>query len=243
MKSPLKQLAVLSTLFAFAFALSAQSAAAGSAAPQEVGHVLTKAAKVTVKCHKVKGSKKGYKCKFRQGELPQGPAGPKGAQGAEGEQGPAGQQGPPGPPGPEGEQGPIGPAGPAVANAVGSAATGTPTAVLTGTPATVLTTTVAPTAVSDVVLSASLNVDAVDVGNTAARCRFFTDGTPTGQSMETVVAPILSPAESVISLDATIQVPDGSHTFDVRCDQSAGAGTARIVDRSMTVLALGTPAD
>ncbi len=240
-----KRLAVPSILLAFALAGSAQ--ASGEPAADEVGATLARAAKVTVKCHKVKGSKKGYKCRFRQGSLPVGPAGPKGEQGARGDagatgaQGQQGEQGAQGQQGAQGLQGPIGATGPPVANAVGSAASGTPTAVLNATPTAVLSTTLAPTAPSsNVILSASLNADAVDVGNTAVRCRFFIDGAPTGQSMETVVAPILSPAEAVVTLDAATTLAAGSYTVEVRCDQSAGAGTARIIDRSMTLLALGT---
>ena len=237
------QLILPAALFALVALLVAGPAQAAGP-PQEVGTTLAKAAKVTVKCHKVKGKRKGYKCRFRESMLPSGPKGAKGdpgEQGAAGAQGAQGSTGPQGPIGPEGPQGQIGPAGPPVANAVGSASSGAPTAVLTGTPTAVLSTTLAPTAPSSsVILSASLNADAVDIGNTAVRCQFFIDGAPTGQSMETVVAPILSPAEAVLTLDAATTLAAGSYTVDVRCDQSAGAGTARLIDRSMTLLALGT---
>lgn len=95
-----------------------------------------------------------------------------------------------------------------------------------------------PTAPSTLILSASLNADAVDIGNTAVRCRFNVDSTPIGRPMETVVAPLLSPAEAVLSLDAVGPVATGLHSVEVDCDQSAGGGTARIIDRSLTVLAL-----
>ena len=123
---------------------------------------------------------------------------------------------------------------------IASDSAGTPTLTLTGVPFMVLSTAVAPTAPSNLILSASLNVDAVDIGNTAVRCRFFVDAAATGRSMETVVAPLLSPGEAVISLDAVAAVDAGPHVVTVACDQTAGAGSARIVDRAMTVLGLAT---
>lgn len=56
--------------------------------------------------------------------------------------------------------------------------------------------------------------------------------------METVVAPLLSPAEAVISLNALTSLTAGTHSIEVRCNQSDGLGTARLIDRSMTALAL-----
>jgi hypothetical protein len=106
-------------------------------------------------------------------------------------------------------------------------------------PAVVLSRTVAPTTASDLILAASLNVDAVDAGKTAIRCRFFVDGDAIGVSIYTVVARILGPAEAVISLNAATRVPAGGHTVQVRCDQTDGSGSARLKDRSMTIQALG----
>jgi hypothetical protein len=219
-----------------ALVLGSALAGASESTPPRLDPVAAKAAKkVQVKCHKVRGHNGKLKCRFRRRDLPRGDTGPRGPEGAKGSRGSTG------PPGATGEQGPIGatgPQGPPLANAVASDASGTPTASLDSTPTTVLSTSVDPTVASSAVLSASLNVDAVDLGDTAVLCRFVVDGTDTGQAMETVVRPILSPAEAVISLDALAALPAGSQTIEVRCNQSAGAGTARIADRSMTVLAL-----
>lgn len=215
-------------------------AQAGDDPPRSVGTTLAKAAKVTVKCHKVRNHNKRLKCKIPKSALPQGPKGPQGERGPKGEQGATGAQGQTGAQGPIGPDGPQGPPGPPVANAVSSASSGTPTATLSGTPTAVLNTNIAPTATSNLILSASLNIDAVDIGNTAVRCGFEVDGSSTGRTMETVVAPLLGPAEAVISLDAAAQVTAGAHTVEVLCGQTAGVGTARAIDRSMTLLALGT---
>ncbi|MFN8188809.1 MAG: hypothetical protein U0R69_17215, partial [Gaiellales bacterium] len=95
---------------------------------------------------------------------------------------------------------------------------------------------------STLVLSASLNVDGVDLGDTAVRCRFEVDGSNVGRPMDTVVRPILGPGEAVISLDAVASVGSGSHTVEVFCQQVGGSGSARIIDRSMTVFGvLSTP--
>lgn len=193
--------------------------------------------KVKVKCRAAKGHKRLVRCRFPAKQLPQGkqgergPEGPKGAQGASGL---AGATGPQGPTGATGSQ------GPAVANAVASASSGSATAVLPSSATTVLSTTLDPTETSDVLLAASLNVDAVDVGDTAVLCRFAVDGTNTGQPMETVVRPLLSPAEAVISLDTMTNLGPGQYSVEVRCNQSDGLGTARIIDRSLTALALAS---
>jgi hypothetical protein len=169
-----------------------------------------------------------------------GPVGPQGPLGAAGATGPSGSTGTTGPTGATGVTGATGPTGPQVASVVASDSAGTPTLTLIAAPVVVLSTAVAPTAASNLILSASLNVDAVDVGSTAIRCRFFVDAAPSGRSMETVVAPLLSPGEAVISLDAVAAVGGGPHLVTVACDQTAGAGTARIIDRSMTVLGLAS---
>jgi len=115
----------------------------------------------------------------------------------------------------------------------------TPTLALPTTPTVVLSRTVSLTEPSDLILAASLNVDAVASGNTAIGCRFFVDGNATGVPMHTVVAGLLAPAEAVVSLNVATTASAGSHTVQVRCDQDDGTGSARLTDRSMTVLALG----
>jgi hypothetical protein len=246
MRFQLKLVAVLSACAAIGASGAAE--AAGESTAEAVAAGAAKAAKqLTVKCHKVrKGPNQRFKCSFAKSSLPEGPrgpAGPAGAQGPAGTQGPAGAAGPQGTQGPSGDTGatgPIGPTGPPIANAISSDSSGTATAELTATPLTVLSANVTPTAPSTLILSASLNADAVDVGQTAVRCQFNVDSAPVGRSMETVVAPLLSPAEAVLSLDAVVPVAAVPHSVEVDCDQSAGGGTARIIDRSLTVLALAS---
>ncbi len=249
MRLELKLAAVLSACAAFGATTMTQ--AAGESTADAVAAGAAKAAKqLTVKCHKVrKGPNQRFKCSIPKSSLPQGPRGPAGAQGQAGAQGsvgpigpvgPQGTQGPTGDTGNTGATGPIGPTGPPIANAIAADSSGTPTAALTVTPSTVLGTTVTPTVPSTLILSASLNADAVDIGQTAVRCRFNVNDAPIGRPMESVVAPLLSPAEAVISLDAVVPVGAGAQTVEVDCDQTAGGGTARIIDRSLTVLALAT---
>ena len=246
MRLELKLAAVLSACAAFG-ATSAQ--AAGESTADAVAAGAAKAAKqLTVKCHKVrKGPNQRFKCSIPKSSLPQGPRGPAGAQGQVGAQGSVGPVGPGkapraprATPAPLAPPVPTGPTGPPIANAIAADSSGTPTAALTVTPSTVLGTTVTPTVPSTLILSASLNADAVDIGQTAVRCRFNVNDAPIGRPMESVVAPLLSPAEAVISLDAVVPVAAGPQTVEVDCDQTAGGGTARIIDRSLTVLALAT---
>ena len=71
---------------------------------------------------------------------------------------------------------------------------------------------------------------------------FQVDGTASGRPMDTVVRPILSPAEAVIALNTTASVAAGEHTIGVACTQSGGDGSAQIIDRSLTAFGvLSTP--
>lgn len=213
-------------------ALVAVPAASAGSSADAVGTAMKKAAKVTLKCKKAAKGKKKFRCRIKRSALPKGP---KGDTGPRGPQGPEGAQGPDGPQGPEGPQGPQGETGPPAATAVTGAQSGTPTGALPASPAeTVLSANVDVSAASTLVLSSSLNVDAVDLGDTAVRCRLQVDGSNVGQPMDTVVRPILSPAEAVIALDAVAPVAAGPHTVGVACNQSEGTGTARVIDRSLT---------
>jgi len=221
-------------------ALLALPASALAGSSETVGTTLAKAAKVTLKCKKAHKGKRKFRCRVPRSSLPKGPKGDMGKRGATGAQGPQGAQGEQGPTGPEG---PAGPTGPPAATAVAGDASGAATATLPSDPValSVLSTDVEVDAASTLVLSASLNVDAVDVGDTAVRCRFAVDGANVGQPMDTVVRPILSPAEAVIALDAIAPVAAGTRTVEVFCQQTAGGGTARILDRSMTAFGVLTP--
>lgn len=211
------------------------SAAAGSA--DSVGQSMKKAAKVTLKCKKAAKGKSKFRCRVRRSALPKGPKGDTGARGPVGPAGAQGPEGPEGPQGPQGPQGDTGPAGPAAATAISGAQSGAATGALPADPASqvVLSGAVDVAGASTLVLNASLNVDAIALGDTAVRCRFVIDDVDTGRPMETVVRPILSPAEAVIALNGVADVSAGSHTVEVACQQSGGDGTAQIIDRSMTV--------
>lgn len=225
-------------LIAALLALPASAAASREAA---VGTSMKKAAKVTLKCKRAAKGKRKVRCRIPRSALPVGPRGPKGAAG---EQGPRGQEGEQGLQGDPGQQGPPGPQGPPAATAITSAQSGSPTATLPSDPValSVLSADVDVSGASTLVLSASLNADGVDLGDTAVRCRFEVDGSNVGRPMDTLVRPILGPAEAVISLDAVAPVGSGSHTVEVFCQQSDGVGSARIIDRSMTAFGvLSTP--
>ena len=210
------------------------SAAAGSA--DAVGQSMKKAAKVTLKCKKAAKGKRKFRCRIRRNALPKGPQGETGPRGPQGQQGVVGPQGPQGDDGPQGPIGPTGPQGPPAATSVGSVQSGTATGALPEDPVTqtVLQTDVRVDGASTLVLNASLNVDAVALGDTAVRCRLQVDGADAGRPMDTVVRPILSPAEAVIALNTTAQVSAGAHTVGVACTESGGDGSAQIIDRSLT---------
>ncbi len=231
------------SVLVLSIALLALPASALAGTSESVGTTLAKAAKVTLKCKKAHKGKRKFRCRVPRSSLPKGPKGDKGKRGATGAQGPQGSQGPQGEQGPTGAEGPAGPTGPPAATAVAGDASGTATVTLPADPValSVLSTDVGVDAASTLVLSASLNVDAVDVGDTAVRCRFAVDGSNVGQPMDTVVRPILSPAEAVIALDAIAPVAAGTRTVEVFCQQTAGGGTARIIDRSMTAFGVLTP--
>jgi hypothetical protein len=221
--------------------LALPASATASSGPATVGTALKKAAKVTLKCKRAGKGKKRFRCRVPRSALPAGPRGPKGATGP---RGPKGDPGPQGEQGPQGLQGPTGPQGPPAATVVASDQSGSPTATLPSDPValSVLSADVEVPGASSLVLSASLNVDGVDLGDTSVRCRFEVDGSNAGRPMDTAVRPILGPAEAVISLDAVTAVGPGSHTVEVFCQQSGGIGSARIIDRSMTVFGvLSTP--
>ena len=116
-----------------------------------------------------------------------------------------------------------GPTGPPAATALAGDASGAATATLPDDPASlsVLSAGIDVDSASSLVLNASLNVDAVDLGNTAVRCRFDVDGSNVGRPMETVVAPLLAPAEAVVALNAVAPIGAGSHTVEVYCQQTA----------------------
>lgn len=212
------------------------SAAAGSA--DAVGQSMKKAAKVTLKCKQAAKGKRKFRCRIRRSALPKGP------QGETGPRGPKGEQGPQGDIGPQGPQGDVGPQGPPAATAVTSAQSGTATGALPEDPDSddVLQTTVTVSGASTLVLNAALNADAVALGDTAVRCRLQVDGAAAGRPMDTVVRPILSPAEAVIALNTTASVAAGEHTVGVACTQSGGDGSAQIIDRSLTAFGvLSTP--
>jgi hypothetical protein len=203
------------------------SAAAGSA--DAVGQSMKKAAKVTLKCKQAAKGKRKFRCRIRRSALPKGPQGETGPRGPKGEQGP---------------QGDVGPQGPPAATAVASAQSGTATGALPEDPDSddVLQTTVTVPGASTLVLNAALNADAVALGDTAVRCQLQVDGTAAGRPMDTVVRPILSPAEAVIALNTTASVAAGDHTIGVACTQSGGDGSAQIIDRSLTAFGiLSTP--
>jgi hypothetical protein len=214
--------------------LALPASATASSGPATVGTALKKAARVTLKCKRAGKGKKRFRCRVPRSA----PRGPKGDPGPQGEQGPQGLQGPIGP------QGPVGPQGPPAATVVAGDRSGSPTATLPSDPValSVLSADVEVPGASSLVLSGSLNVDGVDLGDTSVRCRFEVDGSNAGRPMDTAVRPILGPAEAVISLDAVTAVGPGSHTVEVFCQQSGGIGSARIIDRSMTIFGvLSTP--
>jgi hypothetical protein len=138
--------------------------------------------------------------------------------------------------------GATGPQGPPVANDVEYFAATAPTATLPDSPTEtpVAEVLISPTVASVIQVDAALNVDAVDVGNTAATCRIALDDAASGiPAQETVVAPLLAPAEASITLTGiTPTIAPGTHSVTVLCQQVAGAGTARITNRSLSALAL-----
>ena len=226
------------------------TAAAGSA--DAVGQSMKRAAKVTLKCKKAAKGKRRFRCRIRRSALPKGPQGEAGPRGPQGEQGPRGEvgaqgdvgpQGPQGDVGPQGPQGDPGPQGPAAATAVAGAQSGSATGALPEDPDAdvVLETGITVSAPSTLVLSASLDADAIALGDTAVRCRLQVDGAAAGRPMDTVVRPILSPAEAVIALDATASIAPGEHTLGVACSQSGGDGSAQIIDRSLTAFGVLSP--
>jgi hypothetical protein len=214
-----------------------------------------KGPKVQVKCQKKKGSAgKRLKCKIPKRALPAGPegpvgpAGPAGARGAQGPTGPRGatgaqgEQGSQGEVGPQGEQGPQGETGPAVANATATATATAGTGTLPSDPVSleVLSAPIDVTTPSRLIVDAVLDVDAVAVGQSAVSCRAAVDGAALGPPQETVIALVLGPAEASLSLNGISGVvAAGEHTVTVSCTQLAGIGTARITNRSLSVLALG----
>ena len=215
---------------AFAFAERGGGPAATPAA---------KGKKAKFTCHPAQGSASKLRCRISKKALPAGPQGPKGDDGARGPAGPTGATGSQGPIGPTGS---IGPTGPPVALAIGSDSTGVPTGALPADPVAlaVLEADVDVPDATRLLVDATLSVDAVTVGNTAIGCRATTDGgTLIGRPNETVVAPLLAPAEATIAINGvTGSLAAGSHTVTVDCRQLDGAGTAQITNRSLTVLAL-----
>lgn len=201
-----------------------------------------KGKKAKFTCHPAQGSASKLRCRISKKALPAGPRGPEGDDGARGPAGPTGATGATGSQGPIGATGSTGPTGPPVALAIGSDSTGAPTGALPADPVAlaVLEADVDVPDATRLLVDATLSVDAVAVGNTAVGCRATTDGgTLIGRPNETVVAPLLAPAEATIAINGvTGSLAAGSHTVTVDCRQLDGAGTAQITNRSLTVLAL-----
>lgn len=241
-----KRIAALTLCIAVA-SVAAAEASDSNATGAAVAAGAEKAAKrVRVKCHKVrKGPSKRFKCSIPKSSLPDGPRGAQGATGAAGATGApgaAGQAGATGATGPSGVTGPTGATGqqgPAVALATATDSSSSLSANFTSTPASVLSTTISPTVAAQLLISASVSVDATALGNSGVRCRTYIDGVAFGPGSDTVVAPLLSPGEATVSLNyLSGTVSASTRTVEVRCSQVDGGGSAAAVGRSLTVLAL-----